>query len=43
LSEQTFVFEDAYKEGQTATSVKFKFVNDYGAFVEGMSDITVAP
>jgi chaperone protein EcpD len=42
LSEQTFVFEEAYREGQTATLVKFKYVNDYGAFVDGTSDLTVA-
>jgi chaperone protein EcpD len=43
LSEQTFVVEDAYQEGKAATKVKFKYVNDYGAFVDGTSDITVAP
>ena len=43
LSEQTFVFEGAYQEGQPATSVKFKYVNDYGAFVDGASRIKSAP
>jgi chaperone protein EcpD len=43
LSEQTFVFEGAYQEGNIATSVKFKYVNDYGAFVDGVSDIAVVP
>ena len=43
LSEQTFVFEEAYKEGQPAASVKFKYVNDYGAFVDGTSVLQVAP
>jgi chaperone protein EcpD len=43
LSEQSFVFEGAAQAGQVATSVKFKYVNDYGAFVDGASDITVAP
>jgi P pilus assembly chaperone PapD len=43
LSEQTFVFEGAYQEGHTATSVTFKYVNDYGAFVDGTSDIVVVP
>jgi chaperone protein EcpD len=43
MSEQTFVFEDAYQEGQPATSVRFQFVNDYGAFVDGNSAITAAP
>ncbi len=43
LSEQTFVFEGAYQAGQAATSVKFKYVNDYGAFVDGVSEITASP
>jgi chaperone protein EcpD len=43
LGEQSFVFEDAYQEGQVARSVKFKYVNDYGAFVDGASDIPVVP
>ena len=43
MSEQTFVFEGAYKEGQVTTAVKFKYVNDYGAFVDGTADITTAP
>ena len=43
LSEQAFVFEDAYQEGQPAMSVKYKYVNDYGAFIEGTSEITLAP
>ena len=43
MSEQTFVFEGAYQEGQAATSVRFKYVNDYGAFVDGDSAITAAP
>lgn len=43
MSEQAFVFDDALLQGQVATQVKFKYVNDYGAFVDGVSDITAAP
>jgi chaperone protein EcpD len=43
MSEHTFVFEDAYKEGQAANAVQFKYVNDYGAFVDGNAAITATP
>jgi chaperone protein EcpD len=43
LSEQSFVFEGAYPEGQAATMVRFKYVSDYGAFIDGATDLTVVP
>jgi chaperone protein EcpD len=43
MSEQTFVFEGAFQEGQAAAKVQFKYVNDYGAFVDGVSGVTTVP